>query len=127
MRVFKTRIFARYARKEGISDGSICEAVDRADRGLIDADLGGGLIKQRIPRPGQGRSGGFRAIVLWRRKDRSVFLHGFAKNERDNIDNRDLADLKDLAAMYLGYSTAQLSRAVAEGELVEVVCGGEED
>jgi len=127
VRVFKTRIFARYARKEGISDGSICEAVDRADRGLIDADLGGGLIKQRIPRPGQGRSGGFRAIVLWRRKDRSVFLHGFAKNERDNIDNRDLADLKDLAAMYLGYSTAQLSRAVAEGELVEVVCGGEED
>jgi len=127
VRVFKTKIFARYARKERIADESICEAVDRAARGLIDADLGGGLIKQRIARPGQGRSGGFRVIVLWRRKDRSIFLHGFAKNERDNIDGRDLGDLKDLAAMFLGYSSAKLDRAVVEGELLEVNCRVEEN
>jgi hypothetical protein len=127
VRVFKTKIFARYARKEGVSDDSICEAVDRAGRGLIDADLGGGLIKQRISRPGRGRSGGFRVILLWRRRDLGIFLHGFAKNERDNIDDRDLADLKDLAAMYLGYRAAQLDRAVAKGELLEVNCRGQED
>lgn len=94
--------------------------------GLIDADLGAGLIKQRIARPGQGRSGGFRVIVIWRRKDRSIFVHGFAKNERDSIDDTDLADLKELARLVLSYDTKKLNRAVVEGELVEVNCDGKE-
>ena len=127
MRVFKTKVFARFARKESIDDQTLCNTVDRAVRGLIDADLGGGLIKQRIPRRGQGRSSGFRAVVVWRRKDRGVFIHGFAKSERDNIGDEDLADLKELAALFLSYSGKQLERAVAAGELVEVSCGGQED
>lgn len=125
MRVFKTKVFARFARRERIDDRSVCEAVDRAAVSLIDGDLGGGLIKQRIARPGQGRSGGFRVIVVWRRKDRGIFVHGFAKNERDNIDDNDLADLKDLAALFLSYDDKKLDRAVSEGELVEVNCRGE--
>lgn len=127
MRVFKTKIFARYARKESIADESLCEAVDRAAQGLIDADLGGGLIKQRVARPGRGRSGGFRVIIVWRRKDRSIFVHGFAKNERDNVGAKDLADLKGLAAMFLGYDDGSLDKAVAEGELTEVDCRAEEN
>ena len=127
MHVFKTKVFARFARRQGLDDESLCDVVSRAGRGLIDADLGGGLIKQRIPRRGQGRSGGFRAVIVWRRKGRSIFVHGFAKNERDNIDDADLADLNELATLLLSYGSQQLDKAVAAGELVEVSCGYKED
>ena len=120
MRSFKTKAFARRARQEGISDKQLHEAVERAARGLIDAELGGGLIKQRVARPGQGRLGGFRTIIAWRAKDRSIFVYAFAKNMRDNISDTELADLKDLAALFLGYSSKEIDRAVAAGELFEV-------
>ena len=120
MRSFKTKAFARRARQEGISDEQLLEAVERAARGLIDAELGGGLIKQRIARPGQGRSGGYRTIIAWRAKNRSIFVYAFAKSMRDNISDAELADLKDLAVLYLGYSSKEIDRAVAAGELFEV-------
>jgi hypothetical protein len=85
MRVFKTGPFARFAKHEGIADQELCEAVRRAEKGSIDADLGGGVIKQRLARQGQGRSGGWRSIVLFRRGDRAFFVYGFAKSDRDNI------------------------------------------
>jgi hypothetical protein len=66
-------------------------------------------------------------IIVWRRKDRSIFVHGFAKNERDNVGAKDLADLKGLAAMFLGYDDGSLDKAVAEGELTEVDCRAEEN
>jgi hypothetical protein len=78
LRVFATKVFARFARKERLDDRRLCEAVERAGRGLVDADLGGNLIKQRIARPGSGRSGGYRTIVAFRAAQRSVFLYGFA-------------------------------------------------
>ena len=120
MRSLKTKAFARRARQEGISDEQLLGAVERAARGLIDAELGGGLIKQRIARRGQGRSGGYRTIIAWRAKNRSIFVYAFAKSMRDNISDAELADLKDLAALYLGYSSKEIDRAVAAGELFEV-------
>ncbi len=72
--VFKTKWLARFARRERITDGSLREAIDRAERGIIDADLGGGLIKQRVAWEGQGRSGGYRILVAWRQRGRAVFL-----------------------------------------------------
>jgi hypothetical protein len=94
---------------------------------LIDAELGGQLIKQRIPRPGGGRSSGYRTVIAFRTAQRSVFLYGFAKNERDNIGNRELDDLKKLAKYYLGYSDAEIATAIEQMELREVVCNGRED
>src|SRR5664280_2786664 len=96
MRIFKTRWLARFARHEQITDASLIEAVARAERGLIDADLGGGLIKQRVARKGQGRSGGYRMIVAYRERDRAVFLYGFAKSDRENIDQDELLDLRQV-------------------------------
>jgi hypothetical protein len=90
VRIFKTKHFARYARRDRISDVQLCEAVGRAERGLIDADLGGGVIKQRIARTGQGRSGGFRVLLAYQAKIRSVFLFGFAKSGRGNVDDMSL-------------------------------------
>jgi hypothetical protein len=125
--VFATRVFARFARKERLDDPRLCEAIARAGRGLVDADLGGNLIKQRVARRGSGRSGGYRTIIAFRASQRSVFLYGFAKNERDNIDDKELSDLKALAKHYLAFSDAQISIALAHSELSEVMCDGQKE
>jgi hypothetical protein len=120
VRIFKTKWFARYARREHIRDRSLHEAIIRAEQGLVDADLGGNVIKQRVARVGQGRSGGYRILIAFRSKARAVFLYGFAKNERENIDNDELATLREIAAAWLTADTAQIERAIAEGILQEV-------
>ena len=127
MRVFTTKVFARFARKERIDDRRLCEVIARAGRGLIDADLGGSLIKQRVARRGGGRSGGYRTVIAYRAAQRSVFLYGFGKSERDNIDQRELDDLKKLAKHFLGYSDSQIAMALAQSELREVMCDNEEE
>jgi len=109
-----------------LDDRRLCEAIARAERGAIDADLGSHLIKQRVARPGGGRSGGPRTVIAYRAAQRSVFLYGFAKNERDNIDDRELA-LKKLARRYLSYSDAQIATAQMQSELTEIECDDEED
>ena len=85
MRIFKSRWFHRFARTEGIADAALREAVVRAENGQIDAGLGGGVIKQRIARPGQGKSKGYRTIILYRRGAKAFFEYGFSKSERANI------------------------------------------
>ena len=127
MRVFTTKVFARFARKERLDDRRLCEAIARAERGSTDADLGGNLIKQRVSCPGGGRSGGYRTVIAYRAAQRSVFLYGFTKSERDNIDDRELDDLKKLARNYLAYSAEQIARALEQAELREVVCDEQED
>lgn len=120
MRTFKTRWFTRFARREGISDEALREAIERAERGLIDADLGGGLIKQRIARPGSGRSGGYRTIIAYRIADRAVFLDGFAKSEQGNISNEELAELRVIAQNWLRANTETLRNAVTSGLIQEM-------
>lgn len=123
MRTFKTRPFTRFAVKAGITDVALCRSVEEAERGLIAANLGGGLIKQRVARAGQGKSGGFRIMLVLKTGDRVIFVYGFAKNEKDNISMDELAALKKLAQELLAYNDAALSRATACGVLVEVNCG----
>ncbi|MGO9743559.1 MAG: type II toxin-antitoxin system RelE/ParE family toxin [Roseiarcus sp.] len=119
MRVFKNKPFARFARKAGITVAVLCAAIADAMRGLIDADLGGGVVKQRIARQGGGKSGGFRTIILFRLHERAFFVHGFAKNERDNIRDDELAAFKMLAAEMMAYDDDALARAIANGALME--------
>ena len=122
MRVFKTKEFGRFARREEIEDGRLCEAVERASRGLIDADLGGGLIKQRVARQGQGRRGGYRTLMAFSSKARTVFVYGFAKSERDNIGPDELAFWRKVASGFLTMSEAQLCALIAAKEITEVTC-----
>ena len=100
----------------------MCEAVRRARDGLIDADLGGGVIKQRIARKGGGRSGGFRTIVVFRRGELAFFVHGFAKSDRDNLRRKELSGLRSLANEYLALDAAGLAAAQAVGAIIEVEC-----
>ncbi len=122
MQTFKTKAFARFADREGLEDAALCEAVRRAREGLIDADLGGGVIKQRIARKGGGRSGGFRTIVLFRRGALAFFVHGFAKSDRENIRRKELSGLRSLADEYLVLDGAGLAAAQATGAIIEVEC-----
>jgi hypothetical protein len=124
MRIFKSKPFARFARKSGIADSELCEAIQNADRGLIGADLGGGVIKQRIARKGYGKSGGFRTLILFKAGELAIFIHGFAKNEVEVIRPDELAALKKLALSMLAYRADALESAVATGTLMEVKCDG---
>lgn len=96
--------------------------IQAAEHGLIAAQLGGSIIKQRIARPGHGKSGGFRALIVYKANSRAFFIHGFAKNEKDNVALEELVALKKLASELLSYDDDVLARVVALGSLTEVVC-----
>jgi hypothetical protein len=99
-------------------------AIERATLGLIDADLGGRVIKQRVARPGEGKRGGFRLLIGFG-SEQSVFLFGFAKNERENIDDGELTTLREIAASFLTASNARIEQALKDGTLIEVQNGNE--
>ncbi|HEV3155922.1 MAG TPA: type II toxin-antitoxin system RelE/ParE family toxin [Candidatus Baltobacteraceae bacterium] len=120
MRIFKNKPFTRFAKKAGLHDAELCEAVKNAERGLVDADLGGGVLKQRIAREGSGKSGGFRTIILFKAGARAFFVYGFAKNEQQNIRDDDLVAFKLLAEEMFSYDDAALTRAVKTRTLMEV-------
>lgn len=124
--IFKNRTFARFASHQNITDGELCDAIGQAESGLVDANLGGGVLKQRIARPNEGKSGGFRSIIVFRAGDRSFFVFGFAKNQRGNIRPDELKAFKELAADLLAYDGEQLKKAVEAGALIEVVCNQRE-
>ncbi len=121
MRIFKSKRFARFSRRERISDARLCIAIQNAERGLIDADYGGGVIKQRIARPNEGKSGGYRSIILFRRGGRSFFVYGFAKNDRTNIDDSDERDFKELAGNLLTASDEDIKKLLEHGDFMEVI------
>ena len=124
---YKTKVFARWAGKEKLKDAALCQALREAGDGLIDANLGGGLIKKRVAAPGRGKSGSYRTLIAFRTGDRAIFLYGFGKNERDNIDEKEKKALKLLARQFLEYEKAELQTAVKKGVLLKVICDDEND
>jgi len=120
MSIHKTRTFARWMKREGLADSDLSKAVTEMQAGLIDARLGGGLFKKRVARSGEGKRSGYRMLVASNLGERWVFMFGFAKNERDNVDDDELRLMKRVAAAWLEMSSPMLSKAVEAGELVEI-------
>ena len=120
MRVLITKTFRRFQRKERIANATLLDAIRNANAGLIDAELGRGLIKQRVARQGQGKSGGYRALVAFRENDRAIYLFGFAKSGRANVDPATLLHWQAIAADVLAASDAAIDNAIANGELKEL-------
>jgi hypothetical protein len=120
-RVFKTRPFSRWARKAGLIDAALCVAVAEMANGLIDADLGGGVVKKRVALPGRGKSGGSRTLVATNKADRWFFVFGFEKNERANINDKELEALQATAADLLKLSSDELDNAVTQ-EILQEIC-----
>lgn len=121
MKVFKNAWFGRFARKEEISAAALWDAVQRAEKGQIDADLGCGVIKQRIARSGESKSKGYRSIILFRKDKLSFFVYGFSKSELGNIREDEEAQFKKMAKYVLSLTDVQLSELVANGQFEEVI------
>ena len=124
MRVFKNAWFGRFARKEKISAEALWEAVDRAEKGLVDADLGGGVIKQRIARPGESKSKGYRSIVLYRKGDKAFLVYGFPKSDLGNIRDDEQEQFKKAAKSILALSDGQIRQLIENGQFEEVMKDG---
>lgn len=120
MRSFKTRNFAKWAGKVRLYDAVLAAAADAIGRGAFEADLGGGVVKKRIALAGRGKSGGARTIVAYRSGTHVFFVYGFAKNERDNIDKKELEAFRLLSDNLLRLNAMQLQKACTAGELIEV-------
>ncbi len=125
--VYKGKAFVRFAKKARITDADLWHAAQRANHGLVDADLGGGVIKQRIARAGEGKSGGSRSIILFRGNDRAVYVYGFEKKDAANIDRRELEAFRELAEVILGYTDAEIDQRVIDGALFKVREPGEDN
>ncbi len=124
MQIFKTKWFQRWAAREVLTDYALLVAVEEIGQGLIDADLGGFVIKKRIGTRGRGKSGSVRTLLAFRLDDKAFFIYGFSKNERSNVSQKELKALKLLATELLGYKNAALEQAVKAGELIEVNING---
>ena len=120
MRIYKNKAFARFARKESIADETLCEAIENAEAGKIDADLGGGLIKQRIARPNEGKRGGYRTIILYKKADKAFFVFGFAKNDEANFSKDEEKAYKKMAEIMLNLTDAELRKQIKAGHITEV-------
>jgi len=118
--IYKNRWFAKFAIREGISDATLVAAIEQANRALIDADLGGGLIKQRVAREGEGKSGGYRTLVFFRHEERAIFAFGFAKSDKANLSAAELKVYKQAAKIVLALTQAQIDTEVREARLFEV-------
>jgi hypothetical protein len=126
--VYKSKPFDRFARKARITDADLWKAAQLANNGVINADLGGGVIKQRIARAGGGKSGGSRSIILFRKNDRAVYVHGFEKKDKTNIGQSDLMAFRALANDVLHCPDSTIAHRVTSGSLIPVrPTEGEED
>ena len=125
MRLFKSKWFQKWAASERLNDGALLAAVEEMEGGLIDARLGGHVVKKRVALPGRGKRSGSRTLVVYRQADKAFFVYGFAKNERATISDKELKALKLLATELLSYTRPALARAIKAGELIEVYEDGQ--
>ncbi len=121
MKIYKHRVFAKWAKKEGLLDRALQDAIEEITAGLFDADLRSNLYKKRIARKGKGKRGGYRTLVAFKQDDKAVFIFGFAKNTLENIDGKELQTFKKLAEQYLLLTPKELAEAVKENKFIEVL------
>ena len=120
MRIFKTTWFARFAGKEEIKDSDLLKMVNQLEAGQVDADLGGGVYKMRIARPGESKAGGYRIIVFFKSEERTFFIYGFAKSKRGNIDHGELQEFKKEAKIDFSLTNEQIGNRLSDRTLFEV-------
>lgn len=125
-RVFKTCHFTRWMRKAPLTDEALCTAVSEMNAGLIDADLGGGVVKKRVALPGRGKSGSARTLVATNKGNRWFFIFGFEKNERANINKKELEALQDIASDLLRLNSKQLDAHI-DIEAIQEICHENQD
>lgn len=115
-----TKQFKKWVLKQDIESKELSIALEEMENNNFDANLGGNLYKKRVRFKGKGKSGSGRTIICYKKGDRSVFIHGFSKNEKSNLSAKELSALKEFSKIILSFTEQQVSIAVNNGDLVEV-------
>jgi len=122
MRIFKTKSFNKFMRKERLSDKQLIYAASEIEKGLFEGDLGGGVLKKRLAAHGRGKSSSFRSIVAFRCDDRIIFMYGYPKNtvkrSGKEIEDNELREFKEFAKVLLLIDLAKLP--INSKSLIEV-------
>ncbi len=119
-RIFKTKSFYRWQRKELIPDKKLHQAILEIDQGLVDAELGSGLIKKRIAKPGFGKSSSYRTIIATNRNDKWFFIYGFSKNEQENITGKEFESIKHYSSFLLEINNTEITAMLKQEKLLEI-------
>jgi hypothetical protein len=120
MRIFRNKWFTKFAAGESITDNMLRAVVTEAETGKLDADYGGGVIKQRLARPNEGKSGGYRTIILYHKGETAYFVYGFPKSERANVDKSEVQAFKKLAKITLAFSDDDIAKLIKNGTYKEI-------
>ena len=120
MKKLCTKWFKKWARKLNLSDENLLQAIENLKNGLSVADLGSNIYKVRVQRPGKGKSSGFRTIVVYKVEENAIFLYGFGKNEKANIDKQELNYFKKLGSDLLALNVEQISNFIEKQILFDL-------
>jgi len=120
MKQLMTKHFSKWLSKQKVSEKDLSAALSELQAGYFEASLGGHLYKKRIRFEGQGKSGSVRTIICYKKEDRAIFIHGFAKNEKSNLSKKELQVFKELSKILLGFSVAEITIAIENGDFIEV-------
>jgi hypothetical protein len=123
MRIFKNKLFSRWAKKIGLENYALKIAIDEISMGLYEANLGGHLYKKRVGIKGKGKRGGVRTILTFKKDDKALFIYGFAKSDKENFDKDEENLCKKTAAVFLSWSNNNINTAIKNKEIIEVFDG----
>ena len=115
-----TRHFSRWARANDVTESALVQSTNEISAGLVDARLGAGVLKKRIGLSGRGKRGGARTLLVYQDGYRAIFVHGFAKNQKDNLSAPEVRALRRLASELLTMDDVRLGLAITAGEMIEV-------
>lgn len=119
-KVYMMKSFKKWLKKQDVEDGTLINAVREVNKGLVDVDYGNCLYKKRIPLSGRGKRSGARTLIAFKRDEKFFFLHGFAKNEKDNISDKEKLAFFEYVDLYMSFNDEQLNEAIKCGELTEI-------
>ena len=112
--------FSKWAAKEKIPKYELANALTEIQAGNFEANLGGHIYKKRIRFKGKGKSGSGRTIICYKKDDRAIYVHGFAKNEKSNLSKKELNAFKELSKILLELSPKEIATAIENRDLIEV-------
>jgi len=120
MKKLMTKHFSKWALKQKIHQNDLLLALTEVQDGNFEASLGGHIYKKRIKFKGQGKSGSGRTIICYKKGNRAIFIHGFAKNQKSNLSKKELSIFKELSRILLNLSTKEMLIAITNGDIIEV-------
>lgn len=123
MRILKTSGFSKFTQSENITDATLLHAAKELEDGLVGAPLGSSVHKKRIANPGKGKSGGFRTIIAFRKKDRVIFIQGYAKSQVSTLKPKELKAVRKAAKEMLNWSDKEVDKLVEQDVLREIKDG----